>query len=97
MDAVKFLGGGHRTGLVMSHELAYLIHRGIDVKATYDFYDPDWNFLSGSKRRYAGGIAILANPFLSVELLVRRTQYTVGEQMTGVDFSESLLQFHFLY
>jgi hypothetical protein len=93
----EFVGGTHRTGLVTSHEFAYLVHKGIDIKATYDFYDPDWNFLSGSRRRFGGGVAFLANPFFSIEVMGRHTNVTVGEQMIGTDYDETLLQFHFLY
>ncbi|HXV14252.1 MAG TPA: hypothetical protein VEC56_08590 [Candidatus Krumholzibacteria bacterium] len=90
-------GTGHTTGLVASNELSYLVRQGLELKATYDFLDPDWNFETGAKRRAGGGVFVLAKPFVAVEALYRVTRYDDGVALSGEDDWETVLQLHLLY
>lgn len=90
-------GPGHTTGWVVSNEVSYLARQGLDVIATYDFFDPDWNLESGARWRAGGGVHILAKPFLAVQGLYRQTVYDEGTALGGEDFWETLVQLHLLY
>lgn len=85
------------TSLVMSNEFAYLIRKGLELKATYDFFDADKDLKSGSQQRVGAGVFVMPSPFLGLEALVRATDFTNGPDLTGDDFYELIAQFHFLY
>ncbi len=90
-------GVGHTTGWVVSNELTYLARQGLEVLATYDFFDPDWNVASGARWRAGGGVHILAKTFVAVDALYRRTVFDDGVALAGEDYWETLLQLHLLY
>jgi hypothetical protein len=88
---------GHTTGLVTSHEFSLLARQGLEVLATYDFRDPDWNFQTGSSSRYGGGVSVMPRPFLVAQALLRATRYTRGADVNEDDYWETVLQLHLLY
>ncbi len=90
-------GEGHTTGLVTSNEVSFLVRRGFEVLATYDFVDPDWNLQTGTETRWGGGVFVMPRPFLTLEALVRSTTFDTGVDVIGTDYWETLVQFHLLY
>ncbi len=90
-------GDGHTTGLVTSNEFSYLLRKGLELKATYDFLDPDWNSETGAKERVGGGVFVLAKPFVAVEALYRATRFDDGALLSGEDDWQTVLQLHLLY
>jgi hypothetical protein len=54
------------TGLVSYIEGSYLVTPGLDLKLTYDFYDPDRDFKTGSQSRISVGCEFF--PIAGVEL-----------------------------
>lgn len=90
-------GGGHKTKFITSHELSIQVRRGLEVKGTYDFYDPDWNLATGARNRYGGGAVVMANPFVRLEALVRAYETDSGRDLEEEDFVESVLQLHLFY
>ena len=90
-------GEGHTTGLVASNELSFLARRGLELLATYDFYDPDWNSQTGVATRWGGGVSALPRPFLAVQALYRTTSFENGVELSDRDFWETVLQLHLLY
>jgi len=90
-------GTAHTTGLVTSSEVSVLVRRGLEVLATYDFLDPDWNLQTGTETRWGGGVFVMPRPFLTLEALVRSTTFDTGVAVTGTDYWETLVQFHLLY
>lgn len=90
-------GDNHTTGFVASNEITYLFTQGLDMKATFDFYDPDWNFQTGSKNRYGGGGFCYLNPFVAFEVLVRYYDITQGADMPENNYWETIVQFHMMY
>jgi hypothetical protein len=90
-------GVGHTTGFVASNELAYLVRKGFEVRATYDFFDPDFNVGSGAKSRWGGGVWVMPKAFLALEALYRATRVDEGPALSGDDTWETVLQFHLLY
>jgi hypothetical protein len=79
--------------LVASHELTYLVRRGLE----YDFYDPDRDLETGAKSRWGGGVFAMPYAYVAMEALVRRIDYDDGLAYGGQDFVETLLQLHLLY
>ncbi len=90
-------GKGHTTGLVTSHELSLLARQGLELLATYDFFDADWNNETGAVNRWGGGVSALPRPFLAVQALFRATAYDDGVALPGTDFWETVLQIHLIY
>jgi len=90
-------GTGHTTGFTTSHDLSYLLRKGLELRATYDFFDPDYNSESGAKSRWGGGVFVMPRAFLALEGLVRVTTIDDGPALSGDDTWETVLQFHLLY
>jgi hypothetical protein len=90
-------GVGHTTGFVTSSEATYQVRRGLELLATYDFFDPDFNQESGAKTRWGGGVFVMPRPFLTLQALVRSTTFEAGMDVAGADYWETVIQFHLLY
>jgi hypothetical protein len=84
-------GGDATLSLVSSHELTWRVRQGLEVKATYDYFDPDRDADSGTKSRWGGGVSFMPYPYVVLEGLLRRTNY---ESLAGVDAWESVAQLH---
>jgi len=89
--------GGETTGLATSHEFTWLIRRGLELKATYDFFDPDTRLGSGARTRFGGGVFLMPRSYLALEGLYRSLQVDGGPALPGVDYNEAVLQLHILY
>lgn len=90
-------GGTVTRGFVTSHELTCLVRQGLELKGTYDFYDPDKDHQTGAKTRWGGGIFVMPQSYLTLEFLERRTTYDNGISYSGHDSYESVFQLHLLY
>jgi hypothetical protein len=90
-------GGAAVNGLVSSQELTVLLRRGIELKSTYDFFDPDRSLKSGSKDRWGAGFDIMPRSFLVLEALYRKTRVESGPALPDNGYDEGLFQFHLLY
>lgn len=84
-------------GLATSHEFTWLLHQGLELKGTYDFYDPDRDHATGAKTRWGGGIFVMPQSYLTLEFLERRTTFENGIAYSGDDSYESVFQLHLLY
>jgi hypothetical protein len=85
------------TSLVTSHELSFLARQGLELLATYDFFDPDKNYESGAKSRWGVGLHLMPRPYLALDAAYRRTSVDDGPALTGDDFDETVLQLHLVY
>ena len=85
------------SGAVTSHELTVLLRRGVELKATYDFFDPDRDVRSGSKSRWGAGVTVMPRPYFVAEALYRNTDIDRGPAFDARDFDEGVFQLHFLY
>ena len=85
------------SGLVTSHELSVLLRQGVELKGTYDFFDPDRHLKTGSRSRVGAGVMVMPRPFLVTEFMFRKTHVTSGRVLTGADFYEAVFQLHLLY
>jgi hypothetical protein len=83
--------------IVTSNEFTYLVHKGVELEATFDYYDPDKDYQTGSEQRYGGGVFVFVSPFVGLEALVRRYDFTSGIAITDDDYTETVLQLHVLY
>ena len=82
---------------VTSHEFTLLVHQGLELKATYDFLDPDRRRETGARARLGGGVFLMPNAFFACEGLLRRTTYDNGIAFSGPNSYETLLQLHILF
>lgn len=90
-------GDSSMTGFVTSSEFSYLVRRGLEIKATYDFFDPDVDRESGAERRWGGGMYVMPTSYFAGEALFRWTDFAEGPAVAGGTSYELLLQAHFLY
>lgn len=93
----QLAGGPVNQRLVTSHEVTYLLRRGLELKGTYDFFDPDRDLASGARSRLGGGVFVMPRPYVTLEALVRRIDFENGLALSGRDYTETLLQLHLLY
>ena len=77
-------------GLVLFAEAAYTVIPGVDLKASYDFYDPDKDFKTGASTRYSFGFEFF--PIAGVE--VRPMYRILVEEPTNTKNNEFHLLFH---
>jgi hypothetical protein len=91
------LTGRVQSGLATSHELAVALRRGVEIKGTYDFADPDRHLRTGAKSRW--GVTLFAMPrsFVTAEAAWRRTHVDDGPLLRARDFDEGVFQLHLLY
>jgi hypothetical protein len=96
MDFVreKPIGGGATISVVSSHELTWLIRQGLEVKGTYDFFDPNRDLGGGAKSRWGGGVTFMPYPYVVLEGDLRQTNYQDGVFYSGIDALETVLQIH---
>ena len=85
------------TAFVTSHEFTRRIVRGVDLRATYDFYDPDRDRETGARTRAGIGIDTLPYPYLGVLAMLNYHDYDEGIDVTGDDRVQANLVLHFLY
>ncbi len=90
----KPAGSAAVEGLVTSHELTCFLRQGLQLIATYDYYDADRDADSGSKSRWGGGVYVMPYPYLTLEALLRRTTYRSGPALSGPDAYETVLMVH---
>jgi hypothetical protein len=90
-------GSAPNTGIVSSQELTVLLRRGIELKSTYDFYDPDRHLRSGSKDRWGVGFDVMPRSFIVLEALYRKTRVESGPVLSENGYDEGLFQLHLLY
>ncbi|MCB9462181.1 MAG: hypothetical protein H6682_00640 [Candidatus Eisenbacteria bacterium] len=84
--------------LVVSQELTYALRRGVDLRATLDFHDPDIDETSGARSRYGIGIDSLVYPFLGIQAMVHVDSFEGGSLVN--EDSERIrgsMLFHFFY
>jgi hypothetical protein len=90
-------GADPTTGIVISQELTLLLRRGVELKSTYDFQDPDRHVRSGSKDRWGAGFDVMPRSFLVLEAMYRHTRVHSGPAQPGTGYDEGLFQLHLLY
>lgn len=83
--------------VVSSHELSVLVHRGVELKSTFDFFDPDRSLKTGAKSRWGFGVMVMPRPFIVAEADFRSTHVESGSALSARDFDEGLFQLHLLY
>jgi hypothetical protein len=83
--------GTKTTGLVSLVEVDVVISPGLDLKAAYNFYDPDKDLKTGSVSKYTFGFEFF--PLSGVE--VRPLYHIVKEEPTDIKNDEFQLMIHF--
>jgi hypothetical protein len=87
----------HYRGLTVSQELTLRLFRGVELRATYNFYDPDTARPSGARSRYGAGYQVMPYPFLAFLGMVDVHHFENGTLVTGHDYTQFGVQAHFFY
>ena len=88
---------GGITALVASQELAWQLRPGLDLRATWNFHDPDIDALTGSHRKIGFGFDLLATPFVGVLAMLNHESFEDGDAFAQEDHLRAELVLHFLY
>lgn len=88
-------GGVH--GLLISQELAWRLRRGLDLRATYSFQDPDRDLETGTRARYGLGVDSLPYPFLGLQVMGNYYDHEAGQAAEAADYLQAEIVLHFLY
>lgn len=95
-------------GFVSSNELSLQLVQGLDVVATYDFYDPDTDLETGAAHRIGVGVDALARSFVQLSAKVNLFSFDDGAAIESIfdpgstdgtvdGFAQAELTVHFLY
>ncbi|MGQ0721989.1 MAG: hypothetical protein ACT4PE_10510 [Candidatus Eiseniibacteriota bacterium] len=95
-------------GFVTSNELSLQLVQGLDVVATYDFYDPDTDLETGAAHRIGVGMDALARSFVHLSAKVNLFSFDNGATVESIfepgstdgtvdGFTQAELTVHFLY
>jgi len=91
------VGASTTTTLVTSHELAWQLVRGLDLRGVVSFLDPDVDAASGTRARYGLGVDTLVSPFFGVQAMVHRYDNDRGTLVTEASYTQSEVILHLLY
>lgn len=84
-------------GTVSSQELSCVLRQGVELLATYDFYDPNRELKTGSIARFGAGFKATPAPFMAVQAMYRTVDADPGRDLPGRDYDEAIMQVHFFY
>lgn len=91
-----------RTQLLSSHELSVQVAQGLDLLATFDYDDPNFDLRTGTRARYGAGFDVLPTPFVSIQAVVNVFRYdtVAGGDITAAKYTgyaQSQVQVHFFF
>ncbi len=92
--------GSSRTALLTSHELSWQLFRGLDLRAIYNYADPDIDHETGYRTKVGGGIDALVTPFFGIKGMVNYYQNEAGNPATDVsdlNYTQSEVTLHLFY
>lgn len=97
-DILQFRTPSGPDVLLTSHEVTAELKKGLYVRATYDFYDPDIDLESGALTRYGIGLDSLIYPFLGIQAMAVWYERDEGPAVTGEqEYFQPRVMVHFLY
>jgi hypothetical protein len=86
-------GGGSTTSLISFVEADYVLLQGLDLKAGYEFYDPDTKYKTGSESRLVAGVEFF--PIAGIE--VRPVYIHRLEEPADRKDNQFIVMFHFFF
>jgi hypothetical protein len=94
IDEVKQEG---RLGKLVVHEVTYQLQRGLDLRAIYNYHDPDRSLKNGTREKYGAGVAYMPRPYFSLLAMANYWKTDPGPQVTEDSHHEGQLVLHFFY
>ncbi len=85
------------THFTTSHELSFVLRRGVTLRGTYDFFDPDVRARTGTRARYGIGADFMPYPFAMVMATMNFHRFQRGAVVTGTNYNMLELQVHIFY
>jgi len=86
-----------RTAFIASHEVTWQLVRGVDLRATYDFTDPDLDRQTGARTRWGGGVDALITPFFGIQAMGFRYDHDIGIDVSNASYTQFEAVLHALY
>jgi hypothetical protein len=89
--------GGQLTALAASQELVWQLRQGLDLRATWNLFDPDVKLKTGSHVKLGLGLDLLATPFVGLLAMLSHNRFESGDAFSEEDFLRAEIMLHFLY
>ena len=86
-----------RLGNLVAQELTVRVARGLDLRGTYSFQDPDRHERNGTRRRYGGGLAWMPLPVFNLLAMGNYWDIDAGDLVRGDSYLEGELVLHVFY
>jgi hypothetical protein len=80
-----------------SHELSVVLRQGLELKGTFDLYDPEMDDDSGRQIRYGIGAESMVYPFVRLEAMMYLYKPEAGSGFNEPEYSQFAAQVHFCY
>ena len=90
-----------------SHELTVRLRQGLDLKGTFDFWDPERKVDSGQRMRYGVGVDVMPYPFVRIDVRMNFYRNQAGAEGMAFDdprylrhrddYNQIVGQVHFFY
>jgi len=90
-------GNASRTALITSHEVTWQLVRGLDLRAIYNFADPDLDRKTGFRVKTGGGLDAVVTPFLNIAAMLNVYRDEPGLDVTERTYTQSEFILHLFY
>ncbi len=84
-------------GLLVSQEVAWTLHQGVNLRLTYGYQDPDRDYTTGTRSRWGAGFDTLIYPFFGLQLMGNFYSFAEGQAVSDDDYFQLEFLIHFLY
>jgi len=86
-----------RLGNLVTQELTVRVHKGVDLRGTYSFQDPDRAQKNGARHRSGAGVAWMPTPYFATQAMGNYWKIDQGDLVSGDSYYEAELMVHFFY
>ncbi len=92
--------GSSCTAFLTSHEISWQLVTGLDLRAVYNYADPDIDRQSGYRTKVGGGLDALVSPFFGVKAMVNYYDNEAGSaasDVTALSYTQTEVTLHVFY
>ena len=86
-----------RLGNLVANEWTWRLQRGVELRGTYSFQDPDRDRHNGLRQRTGAGVAWMPLPVFNLLAMGNYWKIDEGEQVEGASYVEGELVLHFFF
>jgi len=88
---------GEVTAFLATQELSWSVRRGLELRGTWSFRDPDLDRLGGAQTRWGAGFDARPYPFLGLQAMLNLHRREQGPDLAGRDDLQTVVMLHVFY